>query len=77
MIAFGGMALKNSMVASGGISRHIERQSMQAARQRGCEFILVSPLRCDLPEEARADALAGNLPPIQAYEPPMPATAAE
>jgi len=26
VIAFGGMALKNSMVASGGISRHIERQ---------------------------------------------------
>jgi biotin/methionine sulfoxide reductase len=55
VIAFGGMALKNSMVASGGISRHIERQSMRAARERGCEFILVSPLRSDLPEEAQAD----------------------
>jgi len=58
VIAFGGMALKNSMVASGGISRHIERQSMRAARERGCEFILVSPLRSDLPEEARADWVA-------------------
>src|SRR5690242_2674932 len=58
VIAFGGMALKNSMVASGGISRHIERQSMRVARERGCEFILVSPLRSDLPEEARADWVA-------------------
>src|SRR5207248_2983602 len=58
VIAFGGMALKNSMVASGGISRHIERQSMRAARERGCDFIVVSPLRSDLPEEARADWVA-------------------
>ncbi len=54
VIAFGGMALKNSMVASGGVSRHVERGSMQAARERGCAFICVSPLRTDLPEEAGA-----------------------
>ncbi|MBW0170838.1 MAG: molybdopterin-dependent oxidoreductase, partial [Hydrogenophaga sp.] len=29
VLAFGGMALKNSRVASGGISRHIERESMR------------------------------------------------
>ena len=58
VIAFGGMALKNSMVASGGISQHIERPSMRAARERGCEFILVSPLKSDLPDEARADWVA-------------------
>ncbi len=58
VIAFGGMALKNSMVASGGISRHIERPSMKAARERGCEFILVSPLKSDLPDEAGADWIA-------------------
>jgi biotin/methionine sulfoxide reductase len=52
VIAFGGMALKNSMVGGGGISQHIERRSMRAARERGCEFILVSPLKSDLPEEA-------------------------
>ena len=58
VIAFGGMALKNSMIASGGMSRHIERGSMAAARERGCEFILVSPLRSDLPKDARADWIA-------------------
>ncbi|WP_424812403.1 molybdopterin guanine dinucleotide-containing S/N-oxide reductase [Roseococcus sp. YIM B11640] len=57
VLAFGGMALKNSAVASGGISRHVERGSMKAARDRGAEFILVAPLRDDLPEEAGAEWL--------------------
>lgn len=52
LLAFGGMALKNSRTASGGISRHIERQSMQAASKRGCKFISVSPLKSDMPQEA-------------------------
>lgn len=55
VIAFGGMALKNSMVAGGSVSQHLERDAMRRARRRGCEFILVSPLRADLPDEARAD----------------------
>lgn len=57
VLAFGGLALKNSMVAGGGISRHIERGAMQAAAARGCEFILVGPLRDDCPEEAGAEWL--------------------
>jgi len=55
VLAFGGMALKNSMVAGGSISKHVERGAMKAARARGCEFILVSPLREDLPTEAGAE----------------------
>jgi len=54
VLAFGGMALKNSMVAGGSISQHVERGAMERARARGCEFVLVSPLRCDLPKEAEA-----------------------
>jgi biotin/methionine sulfoxide reductase len=54
VLAFGGMALKNTMVASGGISRHVERGAMAAARARGCEFLLIGPLKDDLPEEAGA-----------------------
>jgi biotin/methionine sulfoxide reductase len=54
VIAFGGMAPKNSRVAGGGISKHIERGSIQRAHKRGCEFVLVSPLQADLPEEAGA-----------------------
>lgn len=54
VISFGGMAIKNSMVAAGGISRHIEEPSMHAARKRGCHFINVSPLRSDMPESVQA-----------------------
>lgn len=54
LLAFGGMALRNSRVASGGISRHVERQAMGDAAARGCRFINISPLRGDLPQEARA-----------------------
>lgn len=58
VVAFGGMALKNSMVASGGTSAHVERRCMAAAAARGCAFVNVSPLRDDLPEEARPEWLA-------------------
>jgi biotin/methionine sulfoxide reductase len=57
LVAFGGMALKNNAVAGGGVSRHLERGAMQAAHARGTRFVLVSPLRSDLPEEAGADWL--------------------
>jgi biotin/methionine sulfoxide reductase len=52
VLAFGGMALKNSDVASGGISRHIERDAMQQAARRGALFYGISPLRDDMPEAA-------------------------
>ncbi|MET4576170.1 molybdopterin guanine dinucleotide-containing S/N-oxide reductase [Ottowia thiooxydans] len=52
VLAFGGMALKNSRVASGGISKHIERSSMRDAARRGCRFVSFSPLKSDMPDEA-------------------------
>jgi biotin/methionine sulfoxide reductase len=61
VLAFGGMALKNSMVAGGSISKHIERGAMQRARARGCRFVLVGPLRADLPDEAAAEWIP-NIP---------------
>ncbi len=45
VLAFGGMALKNSAVASGGLSRHIERDAMARAARRGTRFVCISPLR--------------------------------
>jgi biotin/methionine sulfoxide reductase len=54
VLAFGGMPLKNVMVASGGISRHVERAVMRQARERGTKFILIGPLRDDMPDEAQA-----------------------
>lgn len=55
ILSFGGMALKNSQVASGGISRHTEREFMRQAAARGARFINFSPLRTDMPPEARAE----------------------
>lgn len=49
VVAFGGMALKNSAIAAGGVSRHVDRGAMQAAQERGARFVLISPLRDDLP----------------------------
>jgi biotin/methionine sulfoxide reductase len=57
VLAFGGLALKNARVAGGGVSQHIERPAMRDAARRGCRFIGVSPLRSDMPEEARAEWL--------------------
>jgi biotin/methionine sulfoxide reductase len=54
VLAFGGMAVKNADVASGGLSRHIERDGMQRASARGTAFTCISPLRDDLPEQANA-----------------------
>ena len=57
VIAFGGMALKNSMIAGGGISEHVEKGAMERARARGCEFVLAGPLKSDMPDEAGAEWL--------------------
>ncbi|WP_226581913.1 molybdopterin-dependent oxidoreductase [Acuticoccus sediminis] len=57
VLAFGGLAVKNSAIAQGGISQHIERLSMGAAAQRGARFVLISPLRSDMPPDANAEWL--------------------
>ncbi|MGH7029164.1 MAG: molybdopterin-dependent oxidoreductase, partial [Stellaceae bacterium] len=54
VLAFGGMALKNNDVGGGGTSRHIARDHLRAARQRGVEFHLIGPLRDDLPAQIEA-----------------------
>jgi biotin/methionine sulfoxide reductase len=57
LVAFGGMAVKNSMVGGGGVSRHVEPGAMERAAARGCRFVCVSPQRSDLPEAAKAEWL--------------------
>jgi biotin/methionine sulfoxide reductase len=48
-VCFGGIPLKNTMVTPGGASRHVARDHLRAAKARGAEFVLLSPLRDDLP----------------------------
>ncbi|MDB5627143.1 MAG: biotin transporter BioY, partial [Tardiphaga sp.] len=57
VLAFGGMALKNSRVASGGVSRHTEHGHMIEASARGAEFVLIGPLKTDLPDEVNNEWL--------------------
>jgi biotin/methionine sulfoxide reductase len=58
VLAFGGMNTKNSRVAGGGISRHTEHGDMIAASKRGARFVLISPLRTDLPDEVNQEWMA-------------------
>jgi biotin/methionine sulfoxide reductase len=58
VVAFGGMALKNSMVAASMVSRHVEPGAMARAAARGCRFVCVSPQKSDLPEAVKAEWLA-------------------
>ncbi len=58
MLSFGGLALKNSQVASGGLSEHTERGFIDKAAKRGTKFISVSPLQSDMPDEAQGEWLA-------------------
>ncbi|MBI2960080.1 MAG: molybdopterin-dependent oxidoreductase, partial [Betaproteobacteria bacterium] len=49
-VAFGGLALKNGQVGNGGAAEHTMAMWLRAAREAGCEFVLVSPQRADCPE---------------------------
>lgn len=57
IVAFGGMAIKNAAVGSGGPGRHIVRPSLEAAHGRGARFVLASPLQDDLLARLDADWL--------------------
>lgn len=47
VVGFGGWAPKNAQVAGGGFGRHLFEESMRACRERGVEFINISPIRSD------------------------------
>jgi biotin/methionine sulfoxide reductase len=47
LVMFGGMAIKNSSVTSGGVGRHTTLEGLLACRDAGCEFVNISPLETD------------------------------
>jgi biotin/methionine sulfoxide reductase len=47
VVMFGGTSHKNAQVSSGGISAHLLRQSLGAARIAGAQFVSISPIRDD------------------------------
>ncbi|MFO0519561.1 MAG: molybdopterin-dependent oxidoreductase [bacterium] len=50
MVAFGGLALKNAQVASGGSGEHTLETWLRKGKAAGIEFVVVSPTRSDAPE---------------------------
>lgn len=48
MVAFGGVPLRNTQVAYGGITEHQSKPGLLAARTAGVRFINISPLKSDL-----------------------------
>ncbi|MBS0245191.1 MAG: molybdopterin-dependent oxidoreductase [Proteobacteria bacterium] len=51
IVMFGGVPRKNAQVSSGGISRHILRESLAEARSNGAQIVSISPI-CDDTEAA-------------------------
>jgi biotin/methionine sulfoxide reductase len=49
MIAFGGLALKNGQVTSGGAGVHSLETWLRRAKDAGIEFVSISPLKSDAP----------------------------
>ncbi|MGH2561628.1 MAG: molybdopterin guanine dinucleotide-containing S/N-oxide reductase [Thermomicrobiales bacterium] len=55
IVCFGGIPLKNAAVNSGGLTKHQVRGHLEAAAARGVEFVLLSPVRDDLPDFLEVD----------------------
>ena len=50
ILAFGGLALKNGQIASGGAGEHSMEKWLREAKARGIEFVVISPTRADAPD---------------------------
>ncbi len=48
-IAFGGLALKNGQISSGGSGEHTMETWLRSCRSNDCEFVVISPTRADCP----------------------------
>ena len=57
-VAFGGVPLKNGQISQGGTGAHVQRAGLLAAHAAGVEFVNISPLRSDIPDQVGADWLA-------------------
>ena len=58
MIAFGGLALKNGQVGSGGAGAHVMETWLRRAKEKGVDFVVVSPNRSDAPDFLGAEWIA-------------------
>ena len=59
-VSFGGFPARNCQIANGGTGDHNQVGLMEKARQRGAQFISVSPIRSDMLERVDAEWLAAR-----------------
>jgi biotin/methionine sulfoxide reductase len=57
VVAFGGLPLRNTQVAYGGITEHNSARDMQLANERGVTFCNISPLQEDVPAWLNAQTI--------------------
>lgn len=55
VVMFGGMALRNTQVSDGGVSKHRMVGNLEACAKAGVDFVNVSPLRSDAEDVLNAD----------------------
>ena len=60
VVSFGGMPLRNSQVAYGGITEHKTGPALTKAANRGVEFVLVGPIESDVPSDVHAHWIAAR-----------------
>lgn len=55
VVAFGGIPLKNAQIQNGGVGEHTAGAWIATCAEKGTQFIGISPIRDDMPEQAGAD----------------------
>jgi len=58
LVMFGGVPLRNTQVAAGGVGHHGVRDVLKSCRDAGVRFVAISPIRGDAPSELGAEWIA-------------------
>ena len=62
MVCFGGLSMKNTQLDSGGLARHETADWLKRAADAGVRFVIVSPIRDDVPPFLEAAGVAEWIP---------------
>jgi biotin/methionine sulfoxide reductase len=62
MVCFGGLSMKNSQLDSGGAAIHMTPQWLKKCGENGTKFVIISPLRDDVPPFLEAAGLTEWIP---------------
>lgn len=60
LVAFGGMPLRNSQISSGGTGAHRARSALTEAKNKGVQFVNISPIRSDIADDLKPEWIAAR-----------------